>query len=152
IAPGSSTAVPVDGDVNRWIKFAASLLSNRLPPADLNLPLFEYPHDVIRHNLATINDSLEFRLNDNGVQEIAPGVFAASGATLGQYCVTDTTKGPVLLDQGATVGPYSLLRGPAYLGPKARVIEHSAIKDAVSLGHTTKIGGEIEGSIVEPYT
>jgi len=32
------------------------------------------------------------------------------------------------------------------------VIEHSAIKDAVAVGHTTKIGGEIEASIVEPYT
>src|SRR5262249_38093910 len=42
--------------------------------------------------------------------------------------------------------------GPAYLGPGARVIEQAAIKDGVSLGHTTKIGGEIEGSIIEPFT
>ncbi|HEY2414880.1 MAG TPA: putative sugar nucleotidyl transferase [Pirellulaceae bacterium] len=143
---------PADDTVAMWSNFTTDILTNRLPTADLRLPLFEYPHDVVRHNLATINDSLEFRLKDNGVKEIAPGVFAAPGATLGQYCVTDTTKGPVLLDEGATVGPYSLLRGPAYLGPKSRVIEHSAIKDAVSLSHTTKIGGEIEGSIVEPYT
>jgi glucose-1-phosphate thymidylyltransferase len=58
----------------------------------------------------------------------------------------------VLLDEQSVVGPYSFLRGPAYLGPRARVIEHSAIKDAVAVGHTTKIGGEIEASIVEPYT
>jgi glucose-1-phosphate thymidylyltransferase len=58
----------------------------------------------------------------------------------------------VLLDAGATVGPYCFLRGPAYLGPNSKIIEHSAIKDAVSLGHTTKIGGEVEASIVEPYT
>src|SRR4029079_9830851 len=76
----------------------------------------------------------------------------AAGATLGQYCVTDTAKGPVLLDEGATVGPYSFLRGPAYVGPRSRVIEHSAIKDAVAVGHTTKIGGEIEASIVERST
>jgi glucose-1-phosphate thymidylyltransferase len=44
------------------------------------------------------------------------------------------------------------LQGPAHLGPGARVIEHAAIKDCVSLGHTTKIGGEIEASIIEPYT
>ena len=34
--------------------------------------------------------------------------------------------------------------GPAHLGQAARVIEHAAIKDAVSIGHTTKIGGEVE--------
>jgi UDP-N-acetylglucosamine diphosphorylase/glucosamine-1-phosphate N-acetyltransferase len=152
IATDSGTIPPAGDDIAGWSNFAASLLTNRLSAANLHLPLFEYPHDVVRHNLAIITESIEFRLKQNGVKEIAPGVFAGLGATLGQYCVTDTTKGPVLLDEGATVGPYSLLRGPAYLGPKARVIEHSAIKDAVSLGHTTKIGGEIEGSIVEPYT
>ena len=49
-----------------------------------------------------------------------------------------------MLDAGATVGSHSLLRGPAWLGPKSRVLEHSAIKDMVSIGHTTKIGGEVE--------
>ncbi len=102
--------------------------------------------------MTSIAENLAFRLESGAYKEIADGVFAAAGATLGQYCVTDTTKGPVLLDEGAVVGPYSFLRGPAYLGPKARVIEHSAIKDAVAIGHTTKIGGEIEASIVEPYT
>jgi UDP-N-acetylglucosamine diphosphorylase / glucose-1-phosphate thymidylyltransferase / UDP-N-acetylgalactosamine diphosphorylase / glucosamine-1-phosphate N-acetyltransferase / galactosamine-1-phosphate N-acetyltransferase len=38
------------------------------------------------------------------------------------------------------------------LGEKARLIEHTAAKDCVALGHTTKIGGEVEGSIIEPYT
>jgi glucose-1-phosphate thymidylyltransferase len=102
--------------------------------------------------MAAIADSLAFRIESGAYKEIADGVFAAAGATLGQYCVTDTSKGPVLLDEEAVVGPYSFLRGPAYLGPKARVIEHSAIKDAVAVGHTTKIGGEIEASIVEPYS
>ena len=56
------------------------------------------------------------------------------------------------MDRGASIGPYCFLRGPAYLGPNARVIEQAAIKDHVSLGHTTKIGGEVEGSVIEPYT
>jgi len=66
--------------------------------------------------------------------------------------VTDTQEGPIVLDKGATVGPYCYLSGPAYLGRNARVIEHAAIKDNVSLGHTTKIGGEVEASIIEAYT
>ena len=79
-------------------------------------------------------------------------MFAAEGATLGPYSVTDTSAGPVLLEQNASVGPYCYLSGPAWLGPKARVIEHAAIKDAVSISHTTKIGGEVEASVIEPYT
>ena len=140
-------------EVEHWIKYLHNSVLGKLPPADAKLPLFDYPHDLVRHNL----DNHRRRAwrtgwRAGGYREIADGVFAAEGATLGQYCVTDTSKGPVLLDDGATVGPYCFLRGPAYLGPKSRVIEHSAIKDAVSLGHTTKIGGEVEASIVEPYT
>jgi glucose-1-phosphate thymidylyltransferase len=114
--------------------------------------LFDYPHDLVRHNKEQIDASLQHRLTSGRYQEVADGVFAATGASLGQHCVTDTSNGPVILDEDATVGPHCFLRGPAYLGPKSRVIEHSAIKDAVSIGHTTKIGGEIEASIVEPYT
>ena len=32
------------------------------------------------------------------------------------------------------------------------MIEHAALKDGVSLGHTVKIGGEVEASVIEPYT
>jgi UDP-N-acetylglucosamine diphosphorylase/glucosamine-1-phosphate N-acetyltransferase len=143
---------PPNANVEHWAKYLRNSLLDKLPPADLRLPLIAYPHDLLRHHLEIIGESLSHRLQGDGYKEIADGVFAAAGATLGQYCVTDTSKGPVLLDAAAAVGPYSLLRGPAYLGPKSRVIEHSAIKDAVSLGHTTKIGGEVEASIVEPYT
>jgi len=152
IIAADGPAPPPNTQIDHWNKYIANSLLQKLPPADFRLPLLEYPHDVVRQNLATISASLEYRLQSGAHKEIADGVFAAEGATLGQYCVTDTSKGPVLLDEGAVVGPYSFLRGPAYLGPKARVIEHSAIKDAVAVGHTTKIGGEIEGSIVEPYT
>lgn len=145
-------APPPDGEVEHWVKYLANSLVGKLPESATKLPLFTYPHDVVRYHLEIIGESLAHRLGSGRFKEIADGVFAAEGATLGQYVVTDTSKGPVLLDEGAAVGPHCFLRGPAYLGPKARVIEHSAIKDAVALGHTTKIGGEIEASIVEPYT
>jgi UDP-N-acetylglucosamine diphosphorylase/glucosamine-1-phosphate N-acetyltransferase len=143
---------PPDADLAHWGKYVANSIHGKLPTSDARLPLFAYPHDLVRYHLDIIGQNLNYRLQGDRFREVADGVFAAEGASLGDYCVTDTSKGPVLLDEGAQVGPHCFLRGPAYLGPKARVIEHSAIKDAVSLGHTTKIGGEIEASIVEPYT
>ncbi len=124
----------------------------QLPAAELELPLLEYPHDIVRYNLQILTGNLTHRLAQGGYREIADGVFAAAGAKLGQYVVTDTSKGPIVLDENASIGPYCFLRGPAYVGPASRVIEYAAIKDSVSLGHTTKIGGEVEGSVIEPYT
>lgn len=145
-------APPTSGEANRFLEFLHQTAWAKLPPLEGSLPLLDYPHDVVRYHMQIIDASLHERLKSGRFREIADGVFAAEGATLGQYCVTDSAKGPVLLDEGATVGSYSLLRGPAYLGPRSRVLEHSAIKDAVALGHTTKIGGEVEASVVEPYT
>ena len=123
-----------------------------LPALDDEISLFEYPHDVVRYNLECFAENNEHRLTQENFQEIEDGVFLAEGARLGQYCVADTTKGPIVIGSNATIGSHCFLRGPAYIGPHSRVIEHSAIKDAVSLGHTTKIGGEVEASIIESYT
>jgi len=123
-----------------------------LPTAEIELPLIGYPHDVIRHHRAVLAENLQDRIAHGGYREIADGVFAAPGASLGQYVVADTGEGPVLLDEEAKIGPYCYLSGPAYIGARSRVIEHAAIKDGVALGHTVKIGGEIEASIIEPYT
>jgi UDP-N-acetylglucosamine diphosphorylase/glucosamine-1-phosphate N-acetyltransferase len=123
-----------------------------LPTLDYRLPLFEYPHDVIRANLEILTPNLEYRIARGHYTEIMPGVFAEQGATVGQHVVTETRSGPIVLDENASVGPFCYLRGPAFLGRGAKLIEHAAIKDAVSAGHTTKIGGEVEAAVIEPFT
>lgn len=129
------------------------LLSARgLPKLDYDLQLMSYPHEVIAANMQVIGDNLEHRLASGQYRQLQDGVFVAEGATLGQYVLTETDTGPIVIDHHASVGPYTLLRGPIYIGPKARILEHAAIKDAVSLGHTTKIGGEVEASVVEAYS
>jgi len=123
-----------------------------LPEHSMEVPLLRWPHDVVRYHQQIFAGNLDHRLRMGHYREVADGVFAGDGATLGEHVVTDTSGGPIVLEAGASIGPYTLLSGPAQIGARARVIEHSAIKDGVSLGHTTKIGGEIEASIIEPYT
>jgi UDP-N-acetylglucosamine diphosphorylase/glucosamine-1-phosphate N-acetyltransferase len=138
---------------DRLAEFLRTSVVGRLPAVEgISLDLLEYPHDVVRQNMAIFEQNLAHRIRCGQYGEIASGIFAAEGASLGAYTVTDTSKGPIVLEAGASVGPHCVLRGPAYLGPDSRVIEHSVIKDMVTLGHTTKIGGEVEASIIEPYT
>ncbi len=132
--------------------YLAGLGLDQLKPLNLELPLLEYPHDVVRQNQETIGANLDHRIKSGRYQEVADGVFAAGQARLASYIVTDTRCGPIVLDQQASIGPYAYLSGPAYVGPNARVIEHAAIKDAVSIGHTAKIGGEVESSVIDSYT
>ena len=48
-------------------------------------------------------------------------MFAAEGAELGQYAVADTRRGPMVLDAGATIGPYCFLAGPVHIGHGTRM-------------------------------
>ena len=133
---------------------------------ECELTTIAVPHELIACNMACIRENLEWRIElgasesieRSGVpavsqlRQMSDGLFLADGASIGEYVLTDTKKGPIVIDSGAQIGPYTLLRGPIYIGKKARILEHSAIKDAVSLSHTTKIGGEVEASVVEPYS
>lgn len=126
--------------------------ADSLPELDDQLDLLSFPHDVIAANMKVIGHNLEHRIQSGNYQQKADGVFLAAGAQLGDYVLTETQKGPIVIDEGAYVGPYTLLRGPIYVGKKCRILEHAAIKDEVSLGHTTKIGGEVEAAVVEPFS
>ncbi len=126
--------------------------ARNLPHAPESLKAFELPHEVVAQNMKIMSENLDFRLKADNFNEKTSGVFTKPDVKLGDYLTFDSSSGPIVIDSGVSVGPYTLLRGPLYIGPKSKILEHSAIKDCVSLGHTTKIGGEVEASVVEPYT
>lgn len=130
----------------------ASMNLEQKQTGDQPLPMFRYPHDIARYNIEILAENLEFRLANGSYEEVADGVFVGDNAVLHPSIVTDTSEGPLLLEPNASIGPFCYLYGPAYLGHGAKLIEHAAVKDAVSIGHTTKIGGEVEASVIEPYT
>jgi len=141
--PGEPDAI----SLSQWVQ------SLSLPQlSEPKLPLLDYPHDLIRWHGPALAENLADRLARGNYREVRPGLFAAEGVTIGEQTVADAAHGPILLDRGVSIGPLCFLSGPVYVGPRSRVIEHASLKDAVALGHTTKIGGEVEHSIIEPYT
>ncbi len=123
-----------------------------LDPLNIQVPMLEYAHDIVRHQMRILTDNLHDRLRRGNYKEISDGVFAAEDVSIGDYFSADTKSGPVVFESGVSIAPYCFFRGPVHVGANAKIIEHSAMKDAVSLGHTTKVGGEVEGSIIEAYS
>ncbi len=121
-------------------------------PSATPLELFGWPHDIVAHHMRGMNASMEYRLAHGDYEQLQDGVFVRPGVRIGQYAVIDTSDGPIILEEDVQVGPFCYLSGPVHAGPRTRVIEHAALKDGVALGHTTKIGGEVEASVIEPYT
>lgn len=136
-------------------KALPKLIASVDPPVQsLAMPLdaYRHPHELVQFQLKIIAQNLEERLRLGGYREVQDGLFLADGVTLPPFFVANTKDGAILIDESAQVGPYTYFSGPVYVGKKARVIEHASLKDAVSIGHTTKIGGEVEASIIEPFT
>jgi glucose-1-phosphate thymidylyltransferase len=123
-----------------------------LKPLDIQASMLEYAHDIVRHQLRIMNDNMNDRLANGTYKEIADGVFATEGQTLGQYCVTDASNGPISFEEGVQIGPFCHFRGPVYVGKHTKINEYAALKDFVSIGSTAKIGGEVEAAVVESYS
>lgn len=134
-------------------EFLRSEIEKRnLPASEQKLPLFEYPHEVVNHHTTIMNDNLEDRISRGDYRQLKDGLFVGQDVVLGDYLTTNTQHGPVIIESHTRVGPCCYLEGPVLVGSCAKLIENTALKDNVALGHTTKVGGEVEASTIEPYT
>ncbi len=120
--------------------------------AEGSIRLLDYPHCVVSENLKCFDENLAYRLSQRDYRQPQPGVFFGDQVQVHEQVVFDTTQGPVIIDDRVKIGPFSFFRGPVYVGPDTKISEHASIKDSVSVSHTCKIGGEVEGTILEPYT
>ncbi len=127
---------------------------------NLNLPMDEHDHfitfDYPFHTVNSLYDlfpaNIERRIADGNYTELRQGVFVGDDVTIADSAVFHPEAGPIVLDNNAQVMDFTYLCGPVYVGPKSRIIERSSVKDFASIGHTCKIGGEVEATIVEPYS
>jgi UDP-N-acetylglucosamine diphosphorylase/glucosamine-1-phosphate N-acetyltransferase len=138
-------------------KLQATIDQCELPTLDADLPLLEYPHDIVRYHKENLGENLEHRIACDRYQQTSDGVFLDNSTTdacpaIAETAVFDTTNGPVLIDQHAVIGPHTSIFGPCYIGAHAKISPGAALKGYVTLGHTAKVGGEIEGTIFEPYS
>lgn len=73
------------------------------------------------------------------------------GATLLPGSIMDLSEGPIVIDDGARITPFTYIEGPAYIGKGARV-DNARITGGCVIGHQVRVGGEIENSILNDFT
>jgi UDP-N-acetylglucosamine diphosphorylase/glucosamine-1-phosphate N-acetyltransferase len=61
--------------------------------------------------------------------------------------VFNTTSGPIIIDDGATIMEGALLRGPLYVGKNSVVKMGTKLYSGTSLGENSKVGGELNNVI-----
>ena len=121
-----------------------------MPVADAPLDLLTEPHDIVTAHETAIDDALAWRIDEGSFREVRPGLFAAAATRIAEEVVV--RRGPVVVEAGAEIGPFVCLDGPVWIGPGARVNPHAWIRGGTAVGRECRIGGEIEASVLEPFS
>jgi UDP-N-acetylglucosamine diphosphorylase/glucosamine-1-phosphate N-acetyltransferase len=78
-------------------------------------------------------------------------IFVGAGARLDGPLVLDARDGPIVIEGGAHIEPFSFIQGPAYIGA-GTLIASARIRGETSIGPVCRIGGEVEASIIQGYS
>jgi UDP-N-acetylglucosamine diphosphorylase/glucosamine-1-phosphate N-acetyltransferase len=78
-------------------------------------------------------------------------IYVAPQAAVHPMVVIDAEKGPVYIDQGAQIQPFSRIEGPCYIGQES-VVLGAKCREGNTIGPFCRIGGEVEASVIQGYS
>lgn len=79
-------------------------------------------------------------------------IALGAGSRILPCVVIDAEEGPVVIGEGVRIMPHSYIQGPAYIGDGSLLQTGAVIRAGTSIGPVCKVGGEIDGSIIQGYS
>jgi len=78
-------------------------------------------------------------------------IFIGRGAKIHPMAVLDAEQGPIYIDEEAEIQPFTRIEGPCYIGRKS-ILLGAKCRQGNSIGPVCRIGGEVEGTIIQGYS
>jgi UDP-N-acetylglucosamine diphosphorylase/glucosamine-1-phosphate N-acetyltransferase len=135
-----------------------------LPKKEIDVQMINYPWDLVYKNgeqiCADFTASARRRKGKRLEGKIYPGVHLVKrknivlerGAVVKPGVVLDAEDGPIYIGKGANIFPNATIIGPAYIGENTLVKTGAKIYEGTSIGEYSKVGGEVEESIIHSYS
>ncbi|MDP4221205.1 MAG: putative sugar nucleotidyl transferase, partial [Bacteroidota bacterium] len=79
-------------------------------------------------------------------------IYAAEGVSFGRRTYLDATEGPILIEGKVVIEPNVTIIGPVVIRSGTLVKAGAKIHPGVTIGPVSKVGGEIENSIIQGYS
>ncbi|MEG1021690.1 MAG: putative sugar nucleotidyl transferase [Myroides sp.] len=119
----------------------------------------EHTWDIFQKNDQAIRDDFELLTQDRKSQPIpstvnvlgAENIFIEEGAVL-NFCTLNATTGPIYIGKDAEIMEGSVIRGPFALCDHAQVKLATKIYGATTVGPHSRVGGEINNSVLFAYS
>lgn len=106
--------------------------------------------DQLKEDIPTLAKGMKLSPAPAGSTMGGGWVFIDASADISPYVVFDTTDGPILVQEGAVIHPFSRLVGPLSIGSHSQVMGDRVATS--SFGDWSKVRGEVSNSIVLGYS
>jgi UDP-N-acetylglucosamine diphosphorylase/glucosamine-1-phosphate N-acetyltransferase len=155
VGPGQAVALDLRG-VDAWLDD----LATELECLDLGGEWVDRPWDLVAGNARHLaRDFAAAGRSGLGSRHAATAAVVGPAdrlcvhetARVDPYTVFDTTGGPITVEAGAWVQPFTRLEGPCYVGRDTQLFRAN-IRGGVTIGGGCRVGGEVEASIVHGHS
>lgn len=135
---------------------------NNCRPADIDAhhaQMVDYPWQLVNATPREITRAFDnVEPGSRGI--IYPGahlvnegaIYVGAGSRLMPCVVLDADDGPIYIGDNVTIRPNATITGPCYIGENCTIQAGANIREGTSIGMWSKIGGEVEGSIIHGYS
>ena len=137
-----------------------ALARELLPNVQRDLATWTYAWDLILANPGQIaadfaaagRSGIEGTLEQPGaIRGSEKDVYVAPGATVHPMVVLDAEGGPIYIDEGAEIHPFTRIEGPSYIG-RDSILLGAKCRGGNTIGPVCRVGGEVEESIILGYS
>ncbi len=132
-----------------------------LPKKEIKVTIIEYPWDLVRFNERELVRDYKKLTNQNEKQQKdylgvymlnKENIFIGKDVTIKPGVVLDAENGPIYIDDNALIMHNATIQGPAFIGRSTLVKMNATIYHNTSVGKVSKVGGEIENTIIHSYS
>jgi UDP-N-acetylglucosamine diphosphorylase / glucose-1-phosphate thymidylyltransferase / UDP-N-acetylgalactosamine diphosphorylase / glucosamine-1-phosphate N-acetyltransferase / galactosamine-1-phosphate N-acetyltransferase len=132
-----------------------------IPVKNVNTRYIAYPWDLVKYNGEEIvNDYKMINADTENNMKNFEGVifhnrnhiFLGTRCEIEPYVFLNAEKGPIYIGDNVKIYSHTSIEGPAFIGHNSVIKTHTSIYNNTSIGPVSKVGGEIENSIIHSYT
>jgi len=115
--------------IGRGEDFETVMLSLGLPALVVDADFIKYPWDLIARNedairadLADMKPAQDGTVHRLACLESPEKIRVEAGAVIGAYAVLDASHGPIVVREGASIAPHTMVHGPCVIGAGTQLL------------------------------